>query len=277
MDRSPVVVGVKAEQPTALRFAADAATARGVDLHVIHCLEPLIAGDVVLPVDEPGQAAGQQVLETAKALIGSLDRSPAATYELSIGAPFGILSEAAEKASLVVLGTDEADWGARLFTDKVTERLAKQAEIPVAIVPERSSTHPVGKGIYVALDGRGPATGPLRFAFTEASRRRKSKLHVIHALSAGTPIAEMNDIRAELSEILAGWNEEFPDVQVIRRLVFADTDPGLVATTADASLLVLGRATHRRFGGLFGHPVITEIARHTRGASVVVPNDWKDE
>lgn len=273
MDRNPVVVGIKDEQPTAVKFAAEAALARGVDLRVIHCLEPLIAGDLVLPVDEPWQAAGQVTLDSAKALIDGLDDEPATTYELNIGSPVGILDEAAEKASLLVLGTDEDDWGARLFTDKVTERLAKHVDIPVAIVPERARTHHVGKGVYVAVDARSAATGPLRFAFTEANRHGKAKLHVLHALPAGTPIDEMNEIRAEVSEALAGWSEEFPDVEVIRRLVFDDTDEGCVAASRDAALLVLGRATH----SLFGHPIITEIARHARGPSVVVPNEWKDE
>lgn len=277
MNTNPVVVGVKDEQPTALKFAAEAALARGVELHVIHCVEPLIAGDLVLPVDETWQAAGQVTLDSAKALIDELDDEPATTYELSIGAPVGILGDAAEKASLLVVGTDEDDWGARLFTDKVTERLAKHVDIPVAIVPERARTHHVGKGVYVAVDGRGPATGPLRFAFTEASRHRKSKLHVIHALPAGTSTDEMNAIRADVSEALAGWSEEFPDVEVVRRLVFDDTDDGCVAASKEAALLVLGRATHNGLGSLFGHPVITEMARHTRGPSVVVPNEWKDE
>jgi nucleotide-binding universal stress UspA family protein len=161
MSRNPVVIGVKEEQPTALRFAAEAALARGVDLHVIHCVEPLIAGDIVLPVDDSGQTAGQEILDSAKTVLDSLDSPPAATYELSIGTSVGILGDAADKASLLVLGTDEDDWGDRLFTDKVTERVAKHAHVPVAIVPEYSRTHHVGTGVYVALDGRSPATGPL--------------------------------------------------------------------------------------------------------------------
>lgn len=276
MNSNPVVIGVKEEQPTALRFAAEAAMTRGVDLHVIHCIEPLIAGDVVLPVDERGQAEGQAVLDSAEAAIRSFDGAPATTYELSIGAPIGILDDASEKASLLVVGTDEDDWAARLFTDRVTECLAKYVEVPVAIVPEWSRTHHAGTGVYVALDSRSPATGPLRYAFAEANRQPRKVLHVIHAPSAGTPMDEMNDVRREMFEILAGWCDEFPDVDVRSRLVFDETDQACLDATKEAGLFVLGRATRTGIHGILGHPVITEIARRTRCPSVVVPNDWKD-
>jgi hypothetical protein len=87
----------------------------------------------------------------------------------------------------------------------------------------------------------------------------------------------VNAVRAEVSEVLAGWGEEFPDVEVTRRLVFDDTDEGCLAAAREAALFVLGRETHAGIKGLFGHPILTEIARHTRGPSVVVPNDWKDD
>jgi nucleotide-binding universal stress UspA family protein len=276
MNTNPVVIGVQGEQPTALRFAAEAALARGVDLHVVHAVEVLVAGDLPAPVNETWEASGQAALDAAKEFVDALESSPSTTYELSVGSPVGVLGDAAEKASLVVLGTDEADWGARLLTEKVTERMAKHADVPVAIVPEWTQTHHAGEGVYVAVDGRSPAAGPLRYAFTEASRQHKKTLHVIHALPAGTSVDVMNAMRADVSEALAGWSEEFPDVVVSRRLVFDDTDDACVETTKDAALLVLGRATHTGLRSIFGHPVIAEIARRAQCPSVVVPNDWKD-
>jgi hypothetical protein len=86
----------------------------------------------------------------------------------------------------------------------------------------------------------------------------------------------MNAIRADVSEALAGWSELYPDVQVTRRLVFDETDEGCLDATKDAALFVLGRATHPGINGIFGHPVITQIARRTHCPSVVVPNDWQD-
>lgn len=277
MNRNPVVIGVKENQPTALRFAADAALARGVDLHVVHCLEPLIAGDIVLPVDDHLQTAAQATLDSAKDLIDFFEAAPAVTYEISIGSPTAILGEAADKASLVVVGRDEADWAARLLTDKVAERLAKHAHVPVAIVPEWSQTHHTGTGVCVALDGRSPASGPLEFAFIEASRQRRKKLHVIHVPSVSVSLDEMDEVRAEMSEILAGWSEEFPGVEVTRRLVFDETDEGCLDATRDAAMFVLGRETHAGIKGLFGHPILAEIVRRTQCPSVVVPNDWKDD
>ena len=276
MNTDPVVVGVVDKQPSALRFAAEAALARDVDLHVVYAIEPLIAGDIVMSRDEIGQAAGQAVLDEAKATLDTLEVTPPTTYELGFGSPAGVLSEAAEKASMIVVGTDEAKWIDRVGTDRVTERLAKHADVPVAIVPERSRTHHTGTGVYVAVDGRSPAAGPVQFAFTEADRQRRKKLHVIHALPPGTSVDEMNAIRADVSEALAGWSELYPDVQVTRRLVFDDSDEGCLDATNDAALFVLGRAAHPGLSGIFGHPVITQIARRTRCPSVVVPNDWKD-
>jgi nucleotide-binding universal stress UspA family protein len=272
----PVVIGIKEHQPTALQFAADAALAREADLYVVHSVEPVIAGDVVLPVDEGSQAAGQQLLDQAKAFIDALDPAPHAEYTFASGPPVAVLERAAAAASMVVVGTDEPDWAARFFTDKVTERLAKHVDVPVAIVPEWSRTHHVGQGVYVALDGRSPAPGPLRFAFTEANRQRRKKLRVLHAPSARASFDGMNEVRAEMSEILAGWGEEFPDVDVTRRLVFDETDEGCLNASKDADLLVIGRADNAGMIGIFGHPILTQIARRTQCPSVVVPNDWKE-
>ena len=77
--------------------------------------------------------------------------------------------------------------------------------------------------------------------------------------------------KIDVSEVLAGWPEEFPAVTVKHRFFFDDADEGCVRLSEEASLLVLGRReTH-----VYGHPVLAEVAKRVHCPCVVVPEDWK--
>jgi len=272
MNTKPVVVGIEGHQPTALRFAAEAAAGRGVGLRVVHCVDPLVAAEFSEVSDGVRPVPGEDVLDQAKGFLTGLLPESDIEYALSVRGPHGELYDEAERASLIVVGTDPAVRIDRFFTGKVTERLIKHADVPVAVVPEGYVPADPNGDVFVALDAKGPATGPLRFAFEEA-QRRNHQLHTAHVASVGAGPDEIEELRPEVSEILAGCSEEFPDVRVTHWLIFDDPEDGVLRAGAEADLLVLGRS-HSTIPHPFEHPVLTAIARHTHCPCVVVPDEW---
>jgi len=269
-----VVVGIKQEQPTALRFAAQAAVDRDTDLRIVHCLDRRTAADFVsVPYDtfppDSWRAAGEAVMEHARLFVKNLSPQLDVQFEIADGLPFQTLREETESgASMLVVGTDAEILFSPLFGGSVTERLINHSAIPVAVVPERKWPDPISGPIFVAIDAKSPAQGPLRFAFTEASRTTK-ELHVAHVIAEMDMVSHSVGHKVDVSEVLAGWSEEYPDVTVKRRFFFDQAEDGCVRASEEAGLLVLGRhKTH-----IFGHPVLGEIAKRVHCPCVVVPDN----
>jgi len=273
MTTKPVVVGIQGDQPLALQFAAENAAARGVGLRVVHCVDPMIAGEFSTVSDGVRSVPGEGVLDQAKEFLSGVQPETPTEYVLSVRGAYGELFDEAERASLIVVGTDPAATLDRFFGGRVTEHLLKRADVPVAVVPEGHAPADPKGAVFVALDAKTSATGPLRFAFEEA-QRRDLRLHIAHVAPADTAPPEVEALRAEISEILAGWSERYPDVMVTRLLVFDEPDEGIMRASVEADLLVLGRSSGTLIPRPFAHPVLAEIARHAHCPCVVVPNEW---
>lgn len=271
----PVVVGLKEKQPTALRFAIEMASVRDVDLHVIHCLEIRSAGDFVSMPHHSWRAAGEALLADARHFVEDIDPHPSTEYRLDPELPYFTLRAAAETASIVVVGADSPGLNGSLFGGTVTRRLVAQSSTPIAVVPEWSWPSARSHTIVVAVDARGPAAGSMRFAFAEASRRH-AELEAIHVVPIEDLVGNGLPHRIDLSEALAGWSEEFPDVKVTRRFLFGDAEEGCIQASEDADLLILGRGPNAGTTPLLDHPVLTEIASRAQCPCIVVPDEWGD-
>jgi nucleotide-binding universal stress UspA family protein len=274
MTVKPIVVGLKEKQPTALRFATEMAIAHNVGVRVIHCLDIRSAGDFVSMPHDSWRAAGAAILEDAGRIIDDVHPHPTTEYRLDSGLPFYTLRDESDNATMVVVGIDSAGRKQGVFGGTVTDRLAAHSPVPVAIVPERSWPHDPSGTVVVAVDARTPAPGPLGFAFAEASRRN-AELQAVHVVPVTDMFGDTLPHRVGLSEALAGWAEEFPDVKVSRRFLFDDADEGCVRVTDEADLLILGRGPTTVMNQLLGHPVLSEITTRAHCPCVVVPDDWE--
>ena len=273
MNARPVVVGVKDKQPTAVRFAAEMALAHHVGLRVVHCLEIRSAGDFVSMPHDSWRAAGEAILEDARELIQHEHPHPSAEFRMDSGLPYYTLHEESEHATMVVVGLDAAGRLSSIFGGTVARRLITQSAVPVAVVPERSWPSEPGGSVFVAVDARTPAAGSIRFAFAEASRRNV-ELHAVHVVPEREIVGDTMPHRIGVSEALAGWSEEFPEVKVTRQFIFDDADDGCIRATESAALLVLGRGPDTAMGRLLGHPTLSEIAERAHCPCIVVPDDW---
>jgi len=270
-----VVVGIKEKQETALRFAAQAAMDRHTNLRIVHSLDIRTAADFVsVPYKtfppESWRTAGETVMEQARAFVNALAPHPDVECAVADGRPFQTLRDEAAGASMLVLGTDATYGFGLLFDGGVTARLISHSNIPVAVVPERSWPEKITGPVMVAVDTRTLAEGPLRFAF-EAASRTANELHVLHVIPETDMFYRSQSHRVQVSEVLAGWAEEFPDVTVTNRFFFDEPGSGCVRASEEASLLVVGR----RKTQVVGHPVLAEIARRVHCPCIVVPDEWE--
>lgn len=268
-----IVVGIKDKQPAALKFAADAAQARGVGLRVVHSLDLRVAGDFVSVPHDTWEKSGEQLLDTTRDLLRGLGATVHREFVLSTRSAYLTLRDEAKRAALVVVGTDTPGWGNRLFRGSVTERLATHSPAPLAIVPEKSWPGDAQGDVVVAIDARGAASGPLRFAFSEADRRG-SALQVIHVVPLDSNSTDALPERVGVAEVLAGWTQEFPDVKVTTHLLFDEPDDGCVRVSSEADLLVLGRCD-TKVPLPFAHPVLAQVIGRAHCPSVVVPAQWE--
>jgi nucleotide-binding universal stress UspA family protein len=262
----PVVVGVD-ETPDAagvVGWAAAEASARGLPLTVVGCYksEDMLgydeqADDVQFlrwrtqrTVDEHVKAAGE--------------RYPAlpVTGELEAAAPVQALIGRSAHAELVVVGSRRMSRLASYFVGSVGSALTVGSTCPLVIVRARQEFAQTVNEIVAGIDLTPAAQDVLGYAFAHARCHRASLRIVtcarpeLFTASEGRfarPLRER--IEPCLSEVVAGWRNEFPDVPMRTELLLEAAVPALVHVSAGAALLVVGK--HRR-----GHlPTLGSVAQ----------------
>ncbi|MGY0234227.1 universal stress protein [Longispora urticae] len=258
-ERPAVLVGVDGSQISddALDFAADQAAAKGLRLEIMHSFvmptlyAPMMAVPYPPEYTEPGPAV-VAILSEAEAR--ALHRHPGLTIDTHLihTTPAAWLVERSASAAMVVVGSRGAGGFAGLVLGSVSAQVATHAQCPVVVVrgeTQRPSTAPV----LVGVDGTENTAGALEFAFAEADRRGAPlrALYVWHSVPddmiepsklARFGLAEAEKVSNRvLSEALAGYAEQYPDVRVTQMLSY-DRHPAeiLLEESTEAGLVVVG-------------------------------------
>ena len=276
----PIVVGLDGSESSAAAaaYAATEAVAREAPLHLLHA-----TGTPAVPVDLYGSMAVELALrDVAEKLLDRMTGSIMAAYpDLAIeprlvsGPAAAALVTASIGARLLVVGTRGLGGFETLVLGSVAHQVAAHAHCPVVVVRgriTRDGTAPV----VAAVDDSAVAEDVLRFAF-DAALRHHVPLVVVRAWSPDASVMRpgLAGIAAEqqprefrrLSEALAGWREEYPDVRVTQRLVRGQAHHVVVSATVGARLAVVGGGEMTRFGVLGRVPV---EALHHAGCPVVI-------
>jgi nucleotide-binding universal stress UspA family protein len=141
--------------------------------------------------------------------------------------------------------------------------------------------------IVVGLDSSSDSTAALEWAAAEA-RQRDATLVVVHAYFV--PIAYEHDdalvaaidpalhqqAESALDEIVREAGTALDGIKVVRRLHPGRAAPVLIAESAAADLLVVGRRGARGFEGLVLGSTAEHCAWHAPGTVVVVPAPLED-
>lgn len=272
----PVVVGIKDKQPAALRFGLQEARRAGVPMRVVHSSAlPVQAAEFYTGYDamDGARVAGQEILDEARHFIDQEVAPPPVSYELSTGPAIDTLVRVSVGARVLIIGSDDLPWYERALGTAVTGHVTRHADCVVIVVPEHGDPSPLIGGVVVTLDGDTSASGPLRYAFEQADAAGRT-LHVLHATPPATLTEDVQAVRANIGEVLAGWSEIYPDVRVIPAFVFDAVEDVIVEATERAELVVVGRPHNRSVAFALARPVATRVARRANCPVAIVPSDY---
>jgi len=211
---------------------------------------------------------------SARALALALERSGevasrlATATSLLTGTPARTLSDAAEGASMLVVGARGAGGFAPLLLGSTSGYVAARAPCPVVVV--REETEAVHREIVIGIgDPQEPAQA-LAFAFEE-SDVRDADLVAVHAWSwPGSPLGE-EETRRNLGEILDRWRDKYPGVRVRQDVVRGHPGRVLTCYSARADLVVLARHVSPGVGSHGIGAVQNALLSHARGPVAIVP------
>jgi nucleotide-binding universal stress UspA family protein len=267
-----VVVGIDGSSASleAAGFAAGEATARRLDLLVVHAVSPDPgripygagrAADVAARRADARRLVDQALARVAVA-------PPTVVHRVVEAAPAGALLAAwTRAAALLVLGQPRADPGA----GRLAEQVVTNARCPVAVVPAdggrsvRSTAHLGPRSVVVGLGRPGSAAPLLRLAHEEAGLRGLPLLILLASTNAHG-VAEGGAV----AEIVAGLRHDHPDVKTDFQLLPGETVESWVDLTSRADLLVLGRTFSLRGRRSSSHSLARALLHQARCPLVVV-------
>jgi nucleotide-binding universal stress UspA family protein len=195
------------------------------------------------------------------------------------GAPADAVTDAANGALMLVVGSRGEGAFAALVLGSVSRYAATHASSPVVVV--RETTEATHRQVGVGIGHLEHAAASLTFAFEEAALR-KARVIAIHAWDmpqsdisrAGQLFATpgIHDVEqkaaAAMEDMLNVWRGKYPDVPASQDVVHGHPGRALVGLSARTDLVVLGRHTGHHGAGSVMHAVLN----HAHGPVVTVPS-----
>ena len=299
----PIVVGADGSEQSsrAVEWAAREAVRRKVPLRIVSVSampsrmrprnsNPTTVADILHKISARTLAAA---LTRAREIAPGLH----VETELVTGPPAQTLTACGSGASMLVVGARGAGGFSAMVLGSVSRYAAMHARCPVVVAHEDSVA--VHREVVVGVGDPAEAADSLRFAFEEASMRG-AMLLAVHALARYPASSDWDDedvklagwlhavpgldvagdkgeppdetaAAAELAQVLAGWQEKYPEVRVGQDVIRGHAGRVLSSYAARADLVVIGRH-HDREGlaavGSIQHPVLN----HAHGPVAIVPS-----
>lgn len=299
-EQRPVVVGVdeSAGAGTALRWAIADAWRRRTPVRLVHTYRwhysyPEIPLYGRFPMySDPDSAELQQVRDldlqqarkVGEQLVATMvEQARKAQPDLEIdgvvieGQPAAVLLEESSRASLLVLGSRQLKALGSEVLGSVSGAVAARADCPAVVVRGPAGPPEEGAAVVVGVDGTPAAETVLRFGFEHASRHGTPLRAVLcfHPDLLATMVWRPEPPAPErahawLSECLAGWRTDFPDVEVHAEVIREHPVDGLIGAALAQHLLVVGSHGRHALAGTLLGSVSQGVLHHARCPVAVV-------
>ena len=280
-----VAVDGSTESDAATRWAGREAEMRGSPITLMHVVVPVV---VSWPVGSLQGSFSRWQEDNARDVIGQAQRVllsefdvselPAVHTEVRHGNDVTELTDASGKAQMIVVGSRGMGAIGGALLGSVSSGLMHHARCPVAVV-HNDEAHAADSisPVVVGIDGSPASEAAIALAFDEASRRGVD-LVALHAWSdvgvlpaLGMDWKEYEDQGHEvLGERLAGWHEQYPDVQIEKRIVCDQPARWLIDESQRAQLVVVGSHGRGGFKGMLLGSVSRAVAQHADSPVLVV-------
>ncbi|MFB6397901.1 universal stress protein [Polymorphospora lycopeni] len=283
MEIRPIVVGYDGSPGAgvALRWALDEAARTGAPVHPTYAFEPFGASAPLAPAPLlwPDDTARKEIASMLDEAVAAAAAShPTVTVRAGTvdGPPSVRLQELSRRAGLVVLGSRGHGGFGGLLVGSTTVSVTAHAHCPVVVV--RGTAPRAGGHVVTGVDGSPCSVLALGYAFAQAAGR-DVPLHVVRAWKP--PAAEAPPVafdpeavgaleRAELRDLLVGWQDRWPEVRVTSEVVADAPGRTLIDATRHAQLVVVGSRGRGGFRGLLMGSVSQQLLHHSHCPVAVV-------
>jgi nucleotide-binding universal stress UspA family protein len=268
----------------ALEWAVREAASRHLRLHVLYVQPDLsgwdaaaatMSGAPVLTSTLPDE--GDTILATA---VRAAESAGVPVSAASIAGPTaGVLVEQSQGADLVVIGSRGLGSVTSAVLGSTVSHVASHAHCPVAVIQSQGASE---GPVVVGVDGSAESEELVGWAFDHASRHGLA-LEVLHAYAIPVypgvvpyvPPVEITQATSDFEqrvtkEVLAGWQEKYPDVPVTTTVLHGRPAPALVEASARASLTVVGSHGRGAFLGMLLGSTSQSLLHHAKGSVVVL-------
>jgi nucleotide-binding universal stress UspA family protein len=209
--------------------------------------------------------------------------------EVLEGGPARVLSDAAEDAEMLVLGSRGHGPVVGFLLGSVGQHVIAETARPVVLVRagDQPASEAAGRDVVVGQHGTPEeSAAALRFAFETAAARgagvravRAWTLPPVFAYSPGS-LKLLDDAgglepyeRQALTEALGPWRERFPNVPVAEHVEMGSAGQVLLSVAGRAQLMVVGRRAHRTAVGARIGSVTHGVLHHAECPVAVVPEE----
>jgi nucleotide-binding universal stress UspA family protein len=289
MMNRPVVVGIDGSDSAlrAVRWAADEARCRKTALRLVYAVELLVGYSPNLvdwnTLHTAMKDRGRLWLDNAREEAGRVAPDLQVDTVLEMASPVLALVQQSRDAALVVLGSRGLGGFSGLLVGSTAVELAGRAHAPMVVVRGKHAGEPASRGpVVVGVDGTPVSEPAIAFAFAQASQYG-ADLVAVHAWSdliveagyvGGAAVLDFGPIEEQaaetLAERLAGWQEKYPDVRVVREVVRDRVTKALLRHGEQARLLVVGSRGRGGFRGLLLGSTSQHLLHHAACPVAVV-------
>lgn len=280
VDRIVVGVDEGAQSALAVEWAAREAQASGARLALVHGEMDRYAAAVIDPGIVPAMEIANRPLDSWRLVEDSAQfvRQIAPGVDVSThvapGSPVSVLCQEADKAAMVVLGSEGSGLLSELVFGTVCGTLAVRSRCPVVAV--REHPEPVGfdAPVAVGVDGTSVSAAALAFAF-ELADRHDVGVRAVHVMPSTVKRDKEEEERRRwrTADSLADLANRYPHVTIDIEFPVGDPVHTLAASAATARLLVVGSRGRGVAAGLLSGSVSQALLRTVRGPIAVVRKD----